>query len=785
MDLLKDILSDEGQRKFKAGVIDGTDYVEFSTAVAWGSRLTYLGTLEAMRRIEGFDTDVKLATQMYLDGIHDTHTIPSAWGEKLAETARSIDWGGVNVTDAVGSMYRTTGRLRLIHLGDATVDNYPYDTVLRRLYPVYTEWMSTGSRPDVKHAVFTYWMLTEGVRLTTCEMTLTVHDTEVQIHPYPKGTMVPRGLLTTAYVLTAEGIQRAIDEDFGFSLSFTRYSELWDVSSLEYENTYGHLNPYHHYQIGARVVGDVGRVYTRGGHTSVRPLAFLEAKEKQGLLFRRLEAPFEGEFVQEEESTEGVIYVDQYGWYEDPSCFDYEIEEVDDNLYERTYSEDECFDDDDDYDDEYGVVKSYSADPMDYCSNSFVVSEKVPPKYNGKTLYLGVELEVVDESGDSAEDTWDVIGRDNAILKEDGSVSHGFEIVTTPQTLGSHKKTWAPFFESSVKRSLLSYNTSCCGMHVHMSRNCFTKFTLGKFLDFVNREHNRKFMVKLAQRRSDQWASYNTSKTVTYPSKRESMMHDKYTAVNLSNPNTIEVRIFRGTLNEKAFFKNLEFCEALVEYVQTASIKDLVWEKFILFINSKHKYTRRYSNLIEYMELREYGVAQAEWSLSTGEEPPKDIPEEADVPIECETTTYTLQENPYRIPYGVSAVAGVYVPQADNFRVLLTDGGIVEMAEGDDSIPLSDYDVRNVIRYNGRRSLNATVLVALGFATPLPPPAIQEAYSDSNHANLRVQQESAATLEPIVVRPSIGPLEVRSLEAARAALRDGAWDPISFCLNFD
>lgn len=195
--------------------------------------------------------------------------------------------------------------------------------------------------------------------------------------------------------------------------------------------------------------------------------------------------------------------------------------------------------------------------------------------------HYGAELETVLKEGDSddlqeaADKTLDVLNRDLpsesfAFLKEDSSL-HGegtgsFEIVTHPATLDFQKDRWGEYLDNPPA-NLISHDTGCCGLHVHVGRKGLSELTIGKILAFVNSSSNRKFIESIARRSSDHYARLDPTKKVSsvkkYPSTR-------YEAINLQNPHTIEFRIFKGTLNKKSFFRSLEFVDATVEFAKPA-----------------------------------------------------------------------------------------------------------------------------------------------------------------------------------------------------------------------
>jgi len=191
----------------------------------------------------------------------------------------------------------------------------------------------------------------------------------------------------------------------------------------------------------------------------------------------------------------------------------------------------------------------------------------LPRESHDRVLY-GVELEV------ESRDYISVMGAQWArthlsdmycVFKSDGSLGPGgFEIVTRPDSLAVHKREWAAFFASDPARTLASWSTGRCGMHVHISKSGLSSLQLGKMLCFLNEPMNERMIVKIAGRRSERWCQIAKKKIsdCNHPQER-------YVALNITR-HTAEVRIFKGTLSMAGFFKNLEFCEALVKFTAPA-----------------------------------------------------------------------------------------------------------------------------------------------------------------------------------------------------------------------
>lgn len=238
-------------------------------------------------------------------------------------------------------------------------------------------------------------------------------------------------------------------------------------------------------------------------------------------------------------------------------------------------------------------VYDYGVNPLRY------LSFQGKPEGDGK-LFLGVELEV-EVHGDYSEkaEQWNNAGEDWLILKRDGSLNHGFEIVTAPSSLAVHKEKWSQLLApAGMRRGMKSWNTSTCGLHVHVSREALSQLTLGKLLVFLNSTSTHGKIVQLAGRDYNHYCKY-TEKKVTQARKYPT---DRYEALNLCNGSTVEFRIFKGTLLLQHVLANVEFCDAVCRWARDVSIRDCEsWASFWAYVEKNRKV---YSNLIGYMSSR-------------------------------------------------------------------------------------------------------------------------------------------------------------------------------------
>lgn len=244
-----------------------------------------------------------------------------------------------------------------------------------------------------------------------------------------------------------------------------------------------------------------------------------------------------------------------------------------------------------------------------YCENCYEENSsglhnycyKPDPVFYGKSdLYFGIELEI-ESSGQDVGEVVDGLP-DYFYAKEDSSLDDGFEIVSHPASWGwlsDNKKKWDQIF-SLRDSGFLSYNTTTCGMHVHMSKKAFSSLHLYKFLKMFF--ENQSFILSVSRRKLcnlNQYASLELDESIVYKAtKKTNSSTKRYTAVNLENSDTVEVRIFRGTLAPSGFWRNLEFCKAVFDYTKDASIKDVVVTEFCSYVESHQK---EYPNLYRFL----------------------------------------------------------------------------------------------------------------------------------------------------------------------------------------
>lgn len=203
-------------------------------------------------------------------------------------------------------------------------------------------------------------------------------------------------------------------------------------------------------------------------------------------------------------------------------------------------------------------------------------SYRINPVTLGKgPIWFGIELEVENTGSKStpkmAQSVYETLGQDFIICKRDGSLSNGFEIVTVPASLEEHKKKWKPFFQKNFQtKGMKSYSMGTCGMHVHVSKKTIPGEAQKKISVLVNAPKNRPLIEAVARRYNNNYAKIQP-RTLSHNFSGE----DKYHAVNLrASPETLELRLFSGTLFENSFFRSLEFAEAVTHFCLNPELTD-------------------------------------------------------------------------------------------------------------------------------------------------------------------------------------------------------------------
>lgn len=291
--------------------------------------------------------------------------------------------------------------------------------------------------------------------------------------------------------------------------------------------------------------------------------------------------------VQESYQAEDSSYMYCHDCYTEHTwiCYDcsrhyrYEesLHEVDDNWYC-----DNC------YENHRPIISDYHTQ-KDYGDIYFYGDES-----RKDVCYIGFELEVdADHRFDREEIAGELQSRfgDFFAYENDGSLSYGFEIISQPASLSYHMSMMPKYsdaFQYLIENDIKSHDIKSCGYHIHLDRRYFGEkedSSIAKLLFIFERYHSEflKFSRRTEAQCSD-WCrsrkqSYNGEagwiKKAVMESRYYSSHQQRYYSVNLCNDNTIEIRLWRGTLNKETFEATLKFTARLAEICKTTRAVDL------------------------------------------------------------------------------------------------------------------------------------------------------------------------------------------------------------------
>ena len=235
-----------------------------------------------------------------------------------------------------------------------------------------------------------------------------------------------------------------------------------------------------------------------------------------------------------------------------------------------------------------------------------------------RNLFMcGVETEVeVPDTLDKRLIAKSIMDSDTAglfYMKSDSSISYGFEIVSHPFSydwMKENREAFEPMF-ALRKMGVKSYNTPNCGVHVHMSRQAFTKFHLLKFCTMFFKYHD--FVFRMSRRNQSSFERYsNDSPSIVWVKKlikQNRGVGGDRNILNLASGVTIECRLFKGTLNPRGWYGNIEFLKSMYEFTKETGLKDVTPGNYASWVRA---HASEYQNY-----LGTYGMvlpAQEGWS---------------------------------------------------------------------------------------------------------------------------------------------------------------------------
>ena len=245
-----------------------------------------------------------------------------------------------------------------------------------------------------------------------------------------------------------------------------------------------------------------------------------------------------------------------------------------------------------------------------------------PIFYGDGPRFFGVELELDNggEDRDNARSLLEIANHrgDFCYIKHDGSLNEGMELVTHPLDLAHQLRDmpWGRICHEAVSMGYRSHQARTCGLHVHISRLAFgdcedeQDAVIARILYFFEKhwEELLKFSRR-TQEQLDRWAArygYKEHPMELLDFAKKGYHGGRYTCINLQNSDTVEFRMFRGTLKPNTIFATLELLDHICDTALILSddeVKALAWTSFVAGISDD-----KYPELVQYLKERQLYV---------------------------------------------------------------------------------------------------------------------------------------------------------------------------------
>ena len=256
-----------------------------------------------------------------------------------------------------------------------------------------------------------------------------------------------------------------------------------------------------------------------------------------------------------------------------------------------------------------------------YCSHTGIHDYYFRPDpifYGDGPRFMGVELEIdgggeINSHAESLMDIANANGLEHIYCKHDGSLEDGFEIVSHPTSLDYHltEMPWGSILSKATSMGYTSHLARTCGLHVHVSRNAFggteaeQDAVIARILYFFEKHWDE--LLKFSRRtprQLEQWAArygYKEQPMEILDHAKKGRHGGRYTCVNLTNTDTIEFRMFRGTLKLNTFLATLQLVDRICDvalYMTDEEIKAMSWTTFVSGCANNHP------ELVQYLKER-------------------------------------------------------------------------------------------------------------------------------------------------------------------------------------
>lgn len=201
-------------------------------------------------------------------------------------------------------------------------------------------------------------------------------------------------------------------------------------------------------------------------------------------------------------------------------------------------------------------------------------SKKYKPVFYGNPIngiYFGMEIESEYKnpvSEDNLIASYPQRMREICDFERDGSLCNGFETITSPLSYEFIKNNdIIQEITSELKEDMKI--SSRCGLHIHVTKTDKVIEKLPYLIMFF--ENNKQDIKRLAQRNYGHYCETYVGREEKINLEEANLIIDlrkvaeRYRTINLMNENTIEFRVFKGTLSPKRIISYIQFILTLLE----------------------------------------------------------------------------------------------------------------------------------------------------------------------------------------------------------------------------
>lgn len=243
-------------------------------------------------------------------------------------------------------------------------------------------------------------------------------------------------------------------------------------------------------------------------------------------------------------------------------------------------------------DDCYYCEQHYHEDKDIYDYHGFSNWEKQTLENENPPFCIGFELEVENTHRDYGNDDLARFAKNTypVICSRDGSIDYGFEIVSHPLSYNyivENQDKLKTMLSGLQEKGCESHNPGTCGLHFHVTHPHND--------DIIDRiilimETYKQELIAFSRRTSSQiaeWCKFLSDvkegedcKSL-YFIKKNKETSTRYMALNLTNYNTIEFRLFRGTLNFDTFMASVELVNNIMTLCSNLEIpiEEITWDR--------------------------------------------------------------------------------------------------------------------------------------------------------------------------------------------------------------